>query len=69
MTPSAPSVPFSCDADPTDLDNPVAKLRTREQLLVLLETEDNDTLWFNYGIVPDFLVSYVTTRFRMGADY
>jgi len=27
-------------------------------MLELLETEDDDTLWFGYGIVPDFLVGY-----------
>ena len=27
--------------------------------MALLETEDNDTLWFDYGIVPDFLVGCV----------
>jgi hypothetical protein len=52
---------FSCDADPTDLDNPAAELRTREQLLTLLETEDDDALWFGYGIVPDFLVGCTAT--------
>ena len=49
-------LPFSCDADPQDLDGSAAELRTREQLLTLLETEDDDHLWFGYGIVPNFLV-------------
>ncbi|KAF9642903.1 hypothetical protein BDM02DRAFT_3192497, partial [Thelephora ganbajun] len=43
-----------CDANPTDLDNSVAKFCTREQMMILLETEDDDTLWFGYGMVPDF---------------
>ena len=51
---------FSCDAKPTDLDNPAAELRTRERLLLLLEGEDDDALWFDHGIVPDFLVSSST---------
>jgi hypothetical protein len=45
-----------CDADPTDLDGSLAELRTLSQFLTLLETEDEDSLWFGHGIVPDFLV-------------
>ncbi|KAF9790606.1 hypothetical protein BJ322DRAFT_1104263 [Thelephora terrestris] len=43
-----------CDAEPNDLDNPNANLRTRERTLALLESEDPDSLWYNHGIVPDF---------------
>ena len=49
---------FRCDADPKDLDNAAAELRTRDQLLELIETEDDNDLWFGYGIVPNFLVHY-----------
>ncbi|KAF9785921.1 hypothetical protein BJ322DRAFT_1020092 [Thelephora terrestris] len=45
-----------CDADPTDLDGSLAKLCTLSQFLTLLETEDEDFLWFGHGIVPDFLI-------------
>ena len=47
---------FSCKASPTNLNDPAAELRTREEMFALLETEDDDTLWFDHGIVPDFLV-------------
>ena len=47
---------YRCDADPNDLDNPNASLRTREQTATLLETEDPETLWYNHGIVPDLQV-------------
>jgi hypothetical protein len=47
---------FRCDADPTDLDGSPAELRTLSQFLTLLDTEDEDSLWFGHGIVPDFLV-------------
>lgn len=42
-----------CDADPTDLDNPTANLRTRERTMTLLQREDPETLWYDHGIVPD----------------
>ena len=45
-----------CDADPNDLDNPNANFRTRERTAILLKEEDPDSLWYNYGIVPDFEV-------------
>ena len=50
---------FRCDADPADLDGSPAELRTLNQLLTLIQSEDEDTLWFGHGIVPDFLVSFV----------
>jgi hypothetical protein len=50
--------PSRCNTHHKHLDNPAAELRTREQLLMLLSTEDNDTLWFDHGIVPDFLVGF-----------
>lgn len=50
------TTPFRCDADPTDLDGSPAELRTLEQLLMLVETVDEDTLWFDFGIVPNFMV-------------
>ncbi|KAF9643008.1 hypothetical protein BDM02DRAFT_3078258, partial [Thelephora ganbajun] len=40
----------TCDANPTDLDNSVAEFHTQEQMMILLETEDDDTLWFGYGM-------------------
>lgn len=45
-----------CDADPKDLDNPNANLRTREQTATLLKDEDPESLWYDHGIVPDFQV-------------
>jgi hypothetical protein len=47
---------FRCDADPTNLDGSPAELRTLAQYLMLLDSEDEDTLWFGHGIVPGFLV-------------
>ncbi|KAF9779591.1 hypothetical protein BJ322DRAFT_1101760 [Thelephora terrestris] len=44
-----------CDADPADLDGSPAELRTLKQLLSLFNVTHEDTLWFGYGIVPDFL--------------
>ena len=41
-----------------DLDgDPNAQLQTRERMLALLTTEDEDTLWFDHGLVPGFQVS------------
>jgi hypothetical protein len=60
--------PLRCTADPTDLDGSPAEFRTLQQLLTLSETEDADTLWFGYGIVPDFLVccaSPPTSRYKL----
>ena len=45
-----------CDADPKDLDNPDANLRTREQTATLLRDEDPESLWYDHGIVPEFQV-------------
>ena len=47
-----------CDAKPDDLDNPSVNPRTREQTAALLKDEDPETLWFEHGIIPDFLVCH-----------
>jgi hypothetical protein len=52
-----------CDADPADLDNPNASLRTREKTAALLEADDPETLWYNYGIVPDLVVCAILLTF------
>ncbi|KAF9645830.1 hypothetical protein BDM02DRAFT_3130787 [Thelephora ganbajun] len=56
-----------CDADPTDLDNSAAEFRTWEQMMILLKTEDDDTLWFGYRMVPDFRL--FTTHFPRADIY
>ncbi|KAF9790878.1 hypothetical protein BJ322DRAFT_998750, partial [Thelephora terrestris] len=45
----------TCEADPQNLDDPTAELRTQEKMFALLEAEDDDTLWFHHGMVSDFL--------------
>ncbi|KAF9780630.1 hypothetical protein BJ322DRAFT_1164944, partial [Thelephora terrestris] len=57
----------TCTANPVDLDGSPAMLRTLRQLLELSETEDEDTLWFGYGIVPNFLP--FTTKFPCADIY
>jgi len=52
----------SCDADPTDLDNPGAKSRTDEKREILLRTKDVDTLWFQHGLVHDFRVRLICVQ-------
>ena len=49
----------SCDADPMDLDDPTAKLRTVEEREILLRTMSADDLWFQHGLVHDFRVHSV----------
>ena len=48
-----------CDANPTNLDDPNASLRTREQTAALLESEDPETLWYDYGIIPGIKVYHL----------
>lgn len=55
-----------CDAKPNDLDNPDANLRTREQTTALLDSEDPESLWYDYGIIPDLLVCcHGTSKFNV----
>ena len=48
--------PLRCDADPHNLNNPNSILQTRERTTSLLKDKDPESLWYNYGIVPDFEV-------------
>jgi len=45
-----------CDAPPNNLDDPNARLRTRERTAALLASEDPDSLWYDHGIIPDLQV-------------
>ena len=57
-----------CDADPNDLDNPNATLRTREQATTLLRDLDPESLWYKHGIVPDFQVCHHSSGLQHGSN-
>jgi hypothetical protein len=55
----------SCDAKPTDLNNPDASLCTREKTAALLDNEDSESLWYNHGIIPDLHVCFLNVDSSM----